>query len=78
MSTSSGRRVEDLRATMDSIEHDAEQVVQLERTKKALPADDRALQGLSYEVEDLSRNIAREAAIEQELTSRDEDERRPN
>jgi hypothetical protein len=62
-----GDPAEDLRATSDSIEHDAEKVAALERQKSALDPADPQVEVISKKVEKLVATMQDKAAAETAL-----------
>ena len=64
---------EDLRATSDSIEHDAEKVAALERQKSALDPADPQVEVISKKVERLIAEMRDKAAAETALAEKIDD-----
>ena len=58
---------EDLKATAESIRHDAERIVALEQEKLSLDAGDPRVDALSIEVERITARLKDKAAAEQDL-----------
>jgi hypothetical protein len=59
---------EDLRATSEAIQDDAERLAELEARKRALDAADPLVEELSREIETLARAMANKATVERELS----------
>jgi hypothetical protein len=59
---------EDLRATSEAIQDDAERIAGLEARKRSLDAADPEVVELSRQIEVLTRGMADKAAAERELT----------
>ena len=58
----------DLRATSDAVQADAERVAELEARKRALDPSDPEVDRLSSEIEDLAHRLSRKATAERELS----------
>ena len=70
---------QDLKATSDSIRHDAERLAQLEERKSELDPGDPRVDQLSRDVETLIGDIADKGKAERELAERERpDTRRAN
>ncbi len=65
---------DDLRATSESIEGDAERLRDLEVQKQALDPADPSVVELSNEAEDLTHRIAHKATSERELSEEIQDQ----
>jgi hypothetical protein len=59
---------EDLRATSEAIQDDAERLADLESRKRALDAADPQVEELSREIETLTHGMADKATAERELS----------
>jgi hypothetical protein len=59
---------EDLRATSEAIQDDAERLAELEARKRTLDAADPQVEELSREIETLARVMADKATAERELS----------
>lgn len=59
---------EDLRATSEAIQDDAEQLAALEERKRSLDPSDPQVEALSREVEALADRMAAKATAERELS----------
>ena len=58
---------DDLRATSDSIRHDAERVTRLETVKVSLDPRDPRVDSISREVEELASDLVEKAKVERDL-----------
>ena len=58
----------DLRATSDAIQADAERVAELETRKRSLDPADPEVDRLSREIEDLAQRLSHKATAERELS----------
>jgi hypothetical protein len=59
---------EDLRATSESIQDDADRLKRLEEQKASLAADDPQLADLSREIERLAHTVAEKTTVERVLS----------
>jgi hypothetical protein len=59
---------EDLHSTSEAIQDDAERLAELEARKRSLNAADPEVEGLSREIEALTRGMAKKATAERELS----------
>ena len=66
---------EDLKATSDSIRHDAERLAELEKRKTELDPSDPRVDALSSEVERLVSNISDKEKAERELAEKEGDDK---
>jgi hypothetical protein len=62
-------REEDLAATSESLQADAERVSQIEEEKQDLDVGDPRLTALSHEAERVARDIEKKSRIERELAA---------
>jgi hypothetical protein len=72
---------EDLRATEDSLRHDAHRLIELEEEKSRLDQGDPRVDALSAEIERLTKGIAEKGKAERELSGEvtpDAADSRPN
>ena len=60
---------DELKATSDSIRHDAERLAEIEKTKSELDAEDPRVDALSRDIEKLVADISDKAKAERELAS---------
>jgi hypothetical protein len=67
MSSADNERREDLAATSESLQGDAERLVDIENEKQALDARDPRVDTLSMEAENLAVQIQRKSRIERDL-----------
>ncbi|HET9456114.1 MAG TPA: hypothetical protein VFO78_02140 [Candidatus Limnocylindrales bacterium] len=65
---------DDLRATSESIRHDAERLAALEAEKSAIDPENPRVLELSREIEELTRRLAHEATAERELSEEIQDQ----
>ena len=63
---------EDLKATSDSIRHDAHRIARLEETKSQLEPTDPLVDEMSRDIEKLATDIAAKSKMERELAAEDE------
>lgn len=63
------KRQEDLSATAESLQEDAQRVVEIEDAKKDLDIDDPRLDALSHEAERLAGDVQRKSRLERALAA---------
>jgi hypothetical protein len=68
---------DDLKATSDSIRHDAERLARMEKTKSELSPSDPRVERMSRDIEQLISQIADKAKAERELADQENEDQRP-